>query len=354
MRKSAEIFTEVCDLLCAYPMYSETARRCRPPLSVSIIFKWLAASKRDQANKVDDSKYVFEYGDILGFFHEHVRAAMKNSVIEMEATARHHSIHGTQTQVYFQGRPQFQIDEKLETLDDETLKICGYPDRYRRDGNGQKVPCMIWSPPSPQLVAFMLKGHAPKTFGDKRSISVDGRVTLGVQQVRDRRLDPPMPAPPATPALEHRPQIADVVAEQIMDDESEIAQFAPVDDVADETADTAAQEPSGTDFVDGDGDVTPAMPPRASAIDLSKLSPEALAARQRLQALAAIPPKHPNPTAKVQVFSPVDEPSAASAPKPAPGVRPLPPRAGGAYQSDDSKREGVGTGAPLPNGMKVR
>jgi len=338
MKKGPEIFTEICDLVCASLSYSVISRRLR--LSPSLVFKWMNECTRDKKldaqNKVEiefsKSLYVFEYGGIVGWFTDHIRTAMRASVLEIEATARNNCL-GYDEQVFYQGRPTFQEDEKLIGVDDETLAILGLPDRYKRDRDGQRIPNVIRRPGSAQLIKTMLQAHGGKAFADKRSVDHTGALTVGVSVLSDR--PPPRVAPPATPAARIAQHVAAEIAEPIIED----AEFVELEQTGE--PEPAAVEPPMADadqavtYTDDDGNEAPALP----ALDPMAASRAERAARLNAEAAAAV--KHPRPG------------TPAPARPAQPSVRPPVPHATSAYRSEDERMEKLGAGEPPPGGVSL-
>jgi hypothetical protein len=321
MKKGPEIFTEILDLVCASLPYGVISRRLR--LSPSIIFKWInechRAKKDDTQNKIEigisRSIYVFEWGGVVDWFTNHIRTAMRASVLEIEATARNNCL-GTFEPVYFQGRKSWQEDEKLVGVDDETLAILGLPDRYKRDRDGNRIQNVVMRPGSPQLVSFMLKSQGGKAYADKRSVEHTGNLSVGVSVLNDR--PPSRIAPPATPPA----QVAQSVAAEIIED----ADYTEVEQETEAApAPMVADEPTA--------DEAPAHDPFAA-------SRAERAVRLNAEAAAAV--THPRPG------------TPAPARPPQPSRPPTTVHATSKYQSDDEKMERLGAGVVAPGGVKVR
>jgi len=325
MKKSAEKFTEVCDLVCASLPYSVISRRLR--MSPSLIFKWLnecrRAKKADERNQVElefsKSIYVFEYGGVVGWFEDHIRTAMRASVLEIEATARNNCL-GTEEPIFYQGNPTFKIDTTLDNVDDETLAILGLPDRFLRDRNGQKIQNSISRPGSPQLIAFMLRAHGGRAFADKRSIDHTGNIGVGVSVVGQR--PPSRIVPPPTPTQQIAQHVATEIIEPIED-----AEFTEIE------AEQALEQPAATEpMADAGQAAAPALDPMAE-------TRAERTARMNAEAAAAV--KHPRP-------------GTPAPPKPAPpAVRPVVPHATTPYRSEDERMEKLGSGEPPPGGVSL-
>ena len=117
------------------------------------------------------------------------------SALLIEATARHHALHGFDEVQTFQGKVCWKEDPNLVGLSDDELARLGKADRYERNPDGSLVPLTVRRKPSDQLVLKMLAAHFPKTYGDKTEHQHSG--IIGVMRVgRDGKWRPN--APPRT------------------------------------------------------------------------------------------------------------------------------------------------------------
>jgi hypothetical protein len=92
---------------------------------------------------------------------------MRMSALMIEATARHHALHGFDEVQVFQGRVCWREDPKLAGLSDDELAKLGHRDRYERNRDGSLVALTVRRKPSDQLVLKMLSAHFPRTYGDR-------------------------------------------------------------------------------------------------------------------------------------------------------------------------------------------
>jgi hypothetical protein len=163
---------DVLDELCVTPIYTAACARCC--VSTKSLWRWLRASQRED----DPVNFHFVWSDADDWFHSHLKYAMKMSAIAIEATARHHALHGFDEVQMFQGRICWKEDPKLAGLDDETLAMLGYPDRYERNPDGSLIPLTVQRKPSDQLVLKMLSAHFPRTYGDKMEHQHSGMIAV--------------------------------------------------------------------------------------------------------------------------------------------------------------------------------
>ena len=111
------------------------------------------------------------------------------SALMIEATARHHALHGFDEVQVFQGKLCWKEDPKLAGLSDADLAQLGRTDRYERNPDGSLIPLAVRRRPSDQLVLKMLSAHFPRTYGDKVAYQHSG--IIGVMCVgRDGKMRP--------------------------------------------------------------------------------------------------------------------------------------------------------------------
>lgn len=351
MYDKPQILIDLADAYASTLSHTGAFEKCG--VSKPTYWRFLAESK-----KGEDPSYMIDYlGEVLPFHEAIRRARILGGIHEIEARFLKRARDGHEAPIFYKGEPSWVMAHDLPLSDpryvpldcpDDMLELLyGARDRFARHPVTEaKIQRTELIQPPVAAVQAVLAANLPRVYGAHQTIDVNqhntGRMVIEHRKSSaPRPASPPMPvASPAPLAIEHQPAAPIAESEHVVEPMADAPQAQPL--VA----------------VDDDGNAickTPASESKmVSHVDLSKLTPEQLAARQRLIDLAAKPPANPRPTSKVQIFSPSDEPAQPAAPKATPFVRPPPPPAGGTYQSDDARREGVGTGTPVPGGMKVR
>jgi hypothetical protein len=122
-------------------------------------------------------------------FHNHLRQAMRMSALMIEATARHHALHGFDEVQVFQGKLCWKEDPKLAGLSDADLAQLGRADRYERNPDGSLIPLAVRRKPSDQLVLKMISSHFPKTYGERVELQHTGIIPV-MKIGRDGKMRP--------------------------------------------------------------------------------------------------------------------------------------------------------------------
>jgi hypothetical protein len=149
------------------------------------LWRYVRASQRED----DPEGYRLVWCDAEDWFHNHLRQAMRMSALMIEATARHHALHGFDEVQVFQGKLCWKEDPKLAGLSDADLAQLGRTDRYERNPDGSLIPLAVRRKPSDQLVLKMLSAHFPRTYGEKLEHQHSG--IIGVMRVgRDGKMRP--------------------------------------------------------------------------------------------------------------------------------------------------------------------
>jgi hypothetical protein len=120
---------------------------------------------------------------------------MRMSALMIEATARHHALHGFDEVQVFQGKVCWKEDPKLAGLSDADLARLGRTDRYERNPDGSLIPLAVRRKPSDQLVLKMLSAHFPKTYGEKVEHQHSGIIAV-MRVGRDGKMRPNAPSRP--------------------------------------------------------------------------------------------------------------------------------------------------------------
>ena len=160
-KRSHDLLRHVLDELCITPIYSAVCGRCG--ISTKSLWRYVRASQRED----DPAIYRFVWCDAEDWFHNHMKHAMRMSALMIEATARHHALHGFDEVQTFQGKVCWKEDPKLAGLSDAELARLGKADRYERNPDGSLIPLTVRRKPSDQLVLKMLSAHFPRTYGEK-------------------------------------------------------------------------------------------------------------------------------------------------------------------------------------------
>lgn len=356
-----DILVKLCDEYAATGNQKLAAARCN--VSEPTFYRML---KESAAGK---EGYELDYLGEPCKFHDAMKMADAILTQSIAGALTSRSLLGSEEKVYYRGEPSWVMAHDLplndpryipEKVPEEMLDILyGVHDRFARDPLTQsKIQRTIHHDPPIQGQLAVLAAKLPRTWGNYQRIDVNSRST-GVVTIRDKR-QAPTPKPLAASAS--APPLAQIVAPPMAAEPMPVQEAQPKlsNDIQATSGHPMPEKPASelptrspaATFIDGDGNIAESLPPR---VDLSKLSATQLAAREHFEKLAAKKPAHPNPSAKVQVFSPADEPRASPTPAPtAMPVRSAPPPAGGTYQSDDARREGIGNGTVLGGGMKVR
>jgi len=118
-----------------------------------------------------------------------MKHAMRMSALMIEATARHHALHGFDEVQTFQGKVCWREDPKLAGLSNDDLTRLGYHDRYERNPDGSLIPLTVRRKPSDQLVLKMLSAHFPHTYGEKLEHQHSGIIAV-MRIGRDGKMRP--------------------------------------------------------------------------------------------------------------------------------------------------------------------
>ena len=185
-KRTHDLLRELLDELTVSPIYTAACARCA--ISTKSLWRYIRASQSEN----DVERYFLIWCDVEDWFHNHIKHAMRMSALMIEATARHHALHGFDEIQVFQGKICWKEDPKLAGLDDEALAMLGYADRYERNPDGSLIPLTVRRKPSDQLVLKMLSAHFPRAYGDKVAHQHTG--IIGVVRVgRDGKMRPQMP-----------------------------------------------------------------------------------------------------------------------------------------------------------------
>lgn len=199
----------------------------RAGISRATFYSWLSQSQAGEPG------FELEWcGQVVPL---HVAVALSRRMVIMEAVARmeERALNGHEEISMWHGAPVYQIDERYEHCDDETLAILGVPDRYLRDPvTGEKVPYKIHYMPPTQLVLAVAGAHFPKLYGNHQSIEVTNK-SGGVHVVKHEHklIKPPVPVVEALPAPVEDAVFEEVPAEPVTMPEPAIVERVGISDL---------------------------------------------------------------------------------------------------------------------------
>jgi hypothetical protein len=193
-QRSPEKLREVVEMIASGVLSPrKAAQACGVPPST--YWDWFSASQRG------DERFIITYCGEEMPFHKAVALGRKIALADALGKFETRCLEGDESPVFFQGRPSWVEDERLSTLDDATLEILGYPDRYLRV-NGKRVQHTIKSAPPVAAVVKLLEANF-KTYAQRSEVNINARHSGGVSVVRVPKIlpvveivPPPQIAPP--------------------------------------------------------------------------------------------------------------------------------------------------------------
>jgi hypothetical protein len=135
-------------------------------------------------------------------FSDHVRAAKKIFLLDLDRGALELAMFGHQTPKYFQSAPVWVVDERAaadaKVMEDWEWEVA-YPGRsradvYARTPDGKLIQAMDTSPPNPMLLNKVLASYLPQIYGER--IEHSHHVSGGVF-IEGRPAQAQLPAPGA-------------------------------------------------------------------------------------------------------------------------------------------------------------
>lgn len=251
-KASPEFFRQYLGVLEETISYVEASRAMR--LNQGTIFMWINRSKREAKDGIEGTAFFFERENGDGeprWLHEHVRAAVSVTVESIEAAARSRALYGVQVPAMYQGHATYRLNPDYE--DEGLRELLGLTenDKYLRDPvTGERVPEMVWQPPSTDLVLGILAAHTNR-YKKQSKVDIDMRasVTGGVLIANST---PTPPAPPQVPPPPVPLPVLEVLGESIED-----ANFS--EETSKDVTDTPPIE-------DEDFSTPPVLPPKPEVV----------------------------------------------------------------------------------------
>ena len=193
------------DTLAVCPNVTAAAKSCG--LSHGVVYHWLVRSRAGDA-----ALQGISWMGVVAAFHIHWDNATKLAASAIEKAAVDRALRGTMVPVFKDGKRVWEEDERLSIYSDKqiadayALGALDWPDKFKRDENGDRVQVTMWLKPTDQLVIKMLESHQPRRYGARQTIDVQHGHTLQLTRPEERANKPP---------------IIDAQSQEVFDDESE-------------------------------------------------------------------------------------------------------------------------------------
>ncbi|WP_298107421.1 hypothetical protein [Bradyrhizobium sp.] len=231
-KKSPEMFAAYLTALGDLMMIKKAAARVG--IYEETPREWEIASRRDEANKVTGSEFYFEFTGVWDWFHRHTRRAISRSIEDIEASARDRALNGVWQVAQYKGQTVYKLNP--DWLDEGMRDLLGLTDRdkYLRDGNGNLVPEMVWTPPATDLVLGILAAHSARyKRQSKIDIDMNARIAGGVMVAAapSPKMFSSQPAPVAV--IEGPKQAEKIEDATIAEIESDVTSTEPIKDKLD-------------------------------------------------------------------------------------------------------------------------
>jgi hypothetical protein len=191
-------------------------------------------SNLSENNDPDFPEYqTIDWGGTIAPFHVHLWSCLDQAVESVQQEMTFAAWRGRFLPVFHSGFQRFQECEYAMSLtekqfekelayDDQTRDLLGvpkvWPDKMKRVWNSdtnqyERQPLLQFVPPSVEIQSKVLSALAPTVFGDKRSVHLDGNLSLGVTVIGEKRTPPPevqavmkkQLAAPVPPVISHDP-----------------------------------------------------------------------------------------------------------------------------------------------------
>jgi hypothetical protein len=165
-KRSPQLLTAICDTVASGILSQAEAAR-RNGVSVASFWAWVAQPQKGEAG------FVFEYCGEQMSFHQAIALARKIALHDVLGRFEQRAHYGSDEPVFYQGRPEWKEDESLSGLDDEMIAALGYPDRFERDANGQRIQLTIHHEPPVAGVIKVLEANFPRQYGQKSEVNIN-------------------------------------------------------------------------------------------------------------------------------------------------------------------------------------
>jgi hypothetical protein len=174
-------------------------------------------------------------GEPVRLFRDCAIEARKLSVVAFEMSMRSEALHGIPRTVIHDGHVCYQEDEELVRLgEDYAIGVLGYPDMYKRDAQGNRIPLVVYDPAPAMTKVHMLRSLMPQTYNPGNVVNVDQKISGGVLVLTGNAKEVPALAPPAVEPAALAPEPV----------EREASNSAQVDTASDDDAATPRDDDS--------------------------------------------------------------------------------------------------------------
>lgn len=213
-RSREDIMREILNRLVLKPRMKPAARESG--IDPSTLFGWVNQSM------TEPEKFTLEWLGYTAPFFQHCNAARMLNVAAIDHAARDLALNGHREPRFFEGRPVWRRDPKIEsdalTLNDIDWQL-HYGDRsrddtfYRDPKTGALEQEYIVHPPNPALLVKLLTSLAPSVYGEKQTVEhhhsggvwIEG-ADADTKQINGRAMPEIFSITPQAPGAAQRPK----------------------------------------------------------------------------------------------------------------------------------------------------
>jgi hypothetical protein len=195
LKKSQATFKLIVESLCVNPVYAVSAKAAG--ISVSSLWSFLASSARRESGYTLDSFM----GETDVPLHIAAKAATRVHAASVIQALEARAAQGDWIETTFRGQRVFELNPLYLDWSNEDFAAMGIDiaQRYLRDENNLPIRVKVWNPPPEKLALAVAAAHYERLYGQRRSLSIDQRVSLGVHTVPSQ--PKPLPAPVAVQVI---------------------------------------------------------------------------------------------------------------------------------------------------------
>lgn len=217
MKKKTETLIRVVRAFAEHGTYTAAAKLAG--ISRVTLGRWIELSESDAGSEVEDSQWRFELDGTEAYLHEHMQAALRAAVDDVEAGLIKMASRGTYRRTYWQGRPVWQESPQFYGWSDKEMTDLGFDpsERWLRDARGALVPVLEYQQPTFERQQLVLQAHGGEAYRKKSSVDIHQTLEGGVYVAHAighqpaKQIEQPKPLPELL-------QLPDAVTEKIVEE----------------------------------------------------------------------------------------------------------------------------------------
>jgi hypothetical protein len=169
-KKNPDTLVAICEMVASTGIPPKKAA-LQLGVSASSYHSWITQCGKNPED------WMIEFAGEMMSFNQGLALARRLRLMDALAEFERRCTEGDTQILTYKGKISWVEDEELVKLDDQTLDQLGYPDRYKRDENGHRIPQTIPQPPPVAAVIKLLESNF-RAYAQRSTVDINQKTQI--------------------------------------------------------------------------------------------------------------------------------------------------------------------------------